>query len=253
MNRLTFSLLPCIVLALSIAFSGDTLVRAQLTSGIKPPEAKRSPEQTAATQSLRNGVPEIRLADATLGEAIELLRDASGANIHVNWPALEALNITREMPINMRLRSVSLRSVLKLLLADVGGGLLTFYVDDGIIEITTRELADQQLITRVYPVEDLILEIPNFTDAPDFQIQSSSGGRGASGSGSIFSGSLGEETATGRTEAERGEELVQVIMETVDPEVWRENGGTASIRFFRGKLIITAPRSVHETIGGPVE
>ncbi len=42
-------------------------------------------------------------------------------------------------------------------------------------------------------------------------------------------------------------------MDTVEPEVWRENGGTASIRYFRGRLIITAPRSVHEQIGGAID
>jgi hypothetical protein len=35
--------------------------------------------------------------------------------------------------------------------------------------------------------------------------------------------------------------------------VWRQNGGPASIRFFNGTLIVTAPRSVHEAIGGPLE
>lgn len=252
MNRLTVSLFVLLAVTFSVFLSSDSAARAEDKSRVQPAETKRF-EQITATRSLRGGVPEIRIADATLGDAIEFIREASGANIHVNWRALEELNITREMPINMRLRSVSLRSVLKLLLADVGSGLLTYYVDGGVIEITTRELADQQLFTRVYPVEDLIMEIPNFTNAPDFQIQSSTGGRGSSGSGSIFSGSLSQETTQNRTEAERGEDLVHVIMDTIDPEVWRENGGTASIRFFRGKLIVTAPRSVHETIGGPVE
>jgi hypothetical protein len=31
------------------------------------------------------------------------------------------------------------------------------------------------------------------------------------------------------------------------------NGGTAAIRFFNGSLIVTAPRSVHESLGGLVD
>jgi hypothetical protein len=251
MQRRFIPVVTLATMALCLHLAGDS--RAQVSSAIRPIEAKRSPEQTAGVRSLNNSLPEIRISDATLGDAIDFIRDASGANIHVNWRALAELNVTREMPINMRLRSVSLRSVLKLLLADVGSGLLTFYVDDGVIEVTTRELADQQLITRVYPVEDLIMEIPNFTDAPDFQIQSSTGGRGGSGNNSIFTGSMSSETREGKTDAERGQELVDVIMDTIQPEVWRENGGPASIRFFRGKLIVTAPRSVQESIGGPVD
>jgi hypothetical protein len=32
-----------------------------------------------------------------------------------------------------------------------------------------------------------------------------------------------------------------------------QNGGKGTIRFFNGNLIVTAPRSVHEAIGGPVD
>jgi hypothetical protein len=37
----------------------------------------------------------------------------------------------------------------------------------------------------------------------------------------------------------------------VRPEIWRENGGTASIQYILGELIITAPLSVQEAIGTP--
>ena len=33
-------------------------------------------------------------------------------------------------------------------------------------------------------------------------------------------------------------------------EMWRDNGGTAAIRYFNGHLIVTAPRSIQEAIGG---
>lgn len=247
MNRFAPALVALIAIAGFVLLVDIDHAHAQSATVSRNANASSPP-----APAMSSGLPEIRIANATFGDAIEFLRDASGANIHVNWGALEQLNITRELPVNMHLRSVTLRTVLKLLLADVGGGLVTYYIDDGIIEITTKELADQQLITQVYPVEDLIMEIPNFTDAPDFQIQSSQGGRGSGGGNSILTGSFGEEERETRTDQERGEELVQLIMDTVDPEVWRENGGTASIRFFRGKLIVTAPRSTLEAIGGPV-
>jgi hypothetical protein len=46
---------------------------------------------------------------------------------------------------------------------------------------------------------------------------------------------------------------VDLIVQTVYPNMWVQNGGKASIRFFNGNLIVTAPRSVHEAIGGPVD
>ncbi len=52
------------------------------------------------------------------------------------------------------------------------------------------------------------------------------------------------------TRAERAEELLSLIRETIYPDVWRDNGGTASIRMWRDNLVVTAPRNVHEAIGG---
>jgi hypothetical protein len=213
--------------------------------------------QNDAKRALGMRLPETKLSNVRLEDAIEFLQDASGANIHVNWRALESVNITRETPVNVRVQSLPLRKVLKYVLTEADGqNLITFYAEDGVIEITTREMADQRLITKVYPVEDLMLQIPDFNDAPQFQLQQSnqtSGRGGGGGGGQSLLGSTNNQQNETANRATRGQEIVQLIMDTVQPEIWRENGGTATIRFFRGKLIVTAPRSVHEQIGGAVE
>src|SRR6202011_5337523 len=120
------------------------------------------------------------------------------ANISVNWKALEASGVTRDTPVNLHLRSITLRKALSLLLSEAGGGDgLSFDVDQGVIEITTRELADQKMVTRVYPVEDLIMIIPDFTDAPQFSLdasQNQSGGGGGGGGGGAGGGGGGGAT-----------------------------------------------------------
>jgi len=55
------------------------------------------------------------------------------------------------------------------------------------------------------------------------------------------------------TKTERADALVKMIREVIRPEIWRENGGEASIRYYNGNLVVTAPRSVHEALGGPLE
>jgi hypothetical protein len=62
-----------------------------------------------------------------------------------------------------------------------------------------------------------------------------------------------QQNATPRDKDAKAKELVDLIRETVVPSIWVENGGKATIRFFSGNLIVTAPRSVHEAIGGPVD
>jgi hypothetical protein len=236
-------------LALACAFLGLCFVAAA--------PSVAAPRDRVLSRSL----PEMKFTGVTFGDAIEFIRDASGANIHVNWKALEQQNVTPDATVNLRLRAVPLKKVLNLLLSEVSGSdTLTYYVDDGVIEITTREMADKKVYTRVYPVEDLVMDIPEFVEPPTFDLtqvgqQSGSGGGGGGGGGgsgqSIFGNNTSQQQRDpGKTRAERGDELVQLVTETVRPEVWAVNGGTATIRYFRGSLVVTAPRSVHEALGG---
>ena len=54
----------------------------------------------------------------------------------------------------------------------------------------------------------------------------------------------------GKTKSQRAQDLVDLIEAIIDPDIWKDAGGTASIRYFNGMLVITAPRSVQEAIGG---
>lgn len=235
--------------------------------------AQNSKSGIVGRRSLGTVLPEVKFQGATLKDCFEFLRDVTSANIHVNWRALEAAGIGQDTQVNIRLREVTLRKVLNTILSEAGAGVgLTYYTADGVIEVTTAELADKEMITKVYPVDDLLMEIPDFSDAPDFSLQTSSsnsgsgggsrgggsrGGGGGGGGGGLFGGggggNQGGTTEKTTTKAERAEALVTLIRETVRPDIWRENGGVASIRYYNGHLVVTAPRSVHEAIGGPVE
>ena len=218
---------------------------------------------SARDRTLDRTLPEMKFTGVTFGDAIDFVRDVGGINIHVNWKALEAESVTADTPVNIRLRAVSLRKVLNLLLSEASGSdTLTFFVDQGVVEVTTRELADKKVYTKIYPVDDLVMEMPDFTEPPSFSLQSSSdqggrgggGGGGGGGSGSgLFSGGTSDQNrdqTNTTTREQRGEELVQLVTETVRPDIWAVNGGNATIRYFRGNLIVNAPRSVHEALGG---
>ena len=98
--------------------------------------ARPSPS-VEARRALETVMPSLDLAGVTLNDALEFIRDISNANVHVNWPALEAAGVAKDTPINIRLQRVSLRKVLNLILAESeSGAQLTFYIDDGVIEVT---------------------------------------------------------------------------------------------------------------------
>src|SRR5881394_953582 len=194
-------------------------------------------------------LPNITFTNVTLKEAVEFLRDVSGSNVHVNWKAIEAAGVTQDTQINIKLRQVTLRKVLTLLLSEASGGAgLTFFIEDGVIEITTAELADNQMYTVVYPVQDLLVEPPVFVAPPDFALQSNNNnGNNAGNAGGIGFGNANQPPP--KDKDAKAKELVQLIVETVSPQIWVTNGGKATIKFFNGNLIVTAPRSVHEAIG----
>ena len=73
---------------------------------------------------------------------------------------------------------------------------------------------------------------------------------GSSGSGGMFGNTLDN---SNKEKDAKAKELVTLIKEIVQPSVWTDNGGKASIKFFNGCLIVNAPRSVHEEIGGPID
>jgi general secretion pathway protein D len=221
------------------------------------------------SQQLNQRLPELKFQGVTLGDAIEFLRDVSGTNMTVNWKALETAGVSKDTPINIHLAGITLRKALDMVLNDASGGdAITYFIDQGVIEITTREIADHNMVTRVYPVEDLLMEIPDFTDAPNFALDQSqnSGGGGGGGQALGQGGGGGQINVTnqlfqnanqtqnnrnlGKTKAERAQDLVDLIQAIIYPDVWKENGGTASIRYFNGMLVVTAPRSVQEAIGG---
>ena len=233
------------------AFAADPLGESIAAARAR---AKRESEQRDANtrKALSAKLEGVKFDKATLGDVIDTLRDMSGANLHVNWRALETVNVTRETQVSLDLRNAPLRQILRMVLAEASGeGLLTFYAEEGVIEVTTREMADQKLITKVYPVRDLVLHVPDFNEAPEFNLsQTNAGGRGGGGGGQSLIGQSGGRETAAAIERERGEQLVATIMEIVQPDVWRENGGTSSIRFFDGHLVVTAPRSVHEALGG---
>jgi hypothetical protein len=223
-----------------------------------------------ASQILDTIQPDLRFDNVPLSEALDFIRDTSSANVYVDWKSLEAVNVDRDSLINIHLHNVTLRKALTVILNEAGaGGLLTFFLDDNVLEITTQAKADSILFTMVYPVQDLLITVPNFQpqDVNGVASSLSSGGGSSqqlgggnsstslnSGGGSnSFSSSSSSATTDIQTQKQMGTDLVTLIMETVRPEIWRQNGGTSSITFFNGNLIVTAPRSVQEAIGGSLD
>lgn len=136
----------------------------------------------------------------------------------------------------------------------------TWQLRNGYLEVGTKERlsvpAAQEL--QIYPVENLLKDRLQFNDPPDLDLaasldqgQGGGGGGGHSGGsgGSIFGGAGIDSDQMDRQE--KAEELIVIITELVEPNLWNINGGTSAyIRYYEGNLIIRAPDFVQRQIGG---
>ena len=199
-------------------------------------------EDATVVAQLEKRLPEVRLENSAFADVVDFLRDVSGANIFVNWRALEGVGIDRNAPVTARLRDVKFDKVLRTVLDEVGGGTvrLGYTVDEGVITISTEEDLASNVVTRVYDIRDLILRVPDFDNAPDFQLQGSTTG-GGGGGGNLFGGNLGQDEQTGQqTRDELVEAIISLIQDIVASDSWKDNGGSiGSIRELSGQLIVT--------------
>src|SRR4051812_2704051 len=106
------------------------------------------------------------------------------------------------------------------------------------------------LLTRVYDVRDLLVDIPNFTNAPDLLAddlnRTIEADRQIYGRGGSFGGSRWE---VGKTREQRAEDVVRLIQETIAPDTWREQGGMiGGIRELDGQLIVTQIEENHRLL-----
>ena len=181
----------------------------------------------------------------------------------INWRWMELEGFDADMPVALSLRGVPARDVLRLILAQVFPDTPTVVeISPHYVQVMTITQANRHPVLRIYDVQGMLHTIPSFTDTPVFDLRralsntNSGGGGGATGvakaSGDLFGeGAFKRERP--RTMQERGEELAELIRNLIAPNIWQAYGGQyASIRYFRGKLIVHAPHYVHMQIGGRV-
>ena len=91
-----------------------------------------------------------------LENVVSFLQTEYEIPIQLEDSALEDAGLTRDEPVNVTLRDITLRSALRLMLKQKQ---LTYVIRDEVLIITTPEEAESELVAKVYPVADLVLPI----------------------------------------------------------------------------------------------
>lgn len=187
-----------------------------------------------------------------------ILTTSGGADLEFLWQDdRNPAGLAKETPITLRVERVTLLALLEKVLEKATidttpGAVPTWQMtESGAMQVGPRERLNAFKRVEIYPIADLIMEVPNYTNAPTFNLQQALQfqGRGGGGGQNPFQEQT-EETERRGTQ-ERMDDLRTLVIDLVEREQWVDNGGdAASIRFFQGAFIISAPDYVHRQLAG---
>ena len=220
----------------------------------------------AIDAQLSRTIPQVQFDNVAFSDVIDFLRDVSGLNIFVNWKTLEAAGIEKTTPVTAKLRNVKFSKALDIILNDsVGGGQtkLGYTIDEGVITVSTADELAKNVVVRVYDIRDLILNVPNFNNAPNFSLEAAQNSGGSQGGGggqqgvtqggatnTLFSGSgTTQQQNVGPTRQELVDAITKLVEDTVSSDSWKDNGGsTGALRELEGQLIVTQTPENHRQL-----
>jgi hypothetical protein len=158
----------------------------------------------------------IDLQDSTLEAVLDHLQTTSGVSIVVPKSVLEQKGIRNLSPVSIRLKGVTMRTILKKVLSDFD---LTFVVREDALVVATDEQVRELLSTRVYPIADLLPML------------------GVDVNPKLTQGKF----------LEHLRDIIGVIVDLIDTTSWWLNGGRGEIAFDTEymSLVITQTEDVH--------
>jgi len=129
--------------------------------------------------------------DTPLLDVMTQLSEDYEIPIQFDRSALDEVAISPDTEVTITISNVSLRSALNLMLKEPELQDLTYVIDDEVLLITTKDVADATLKVKVYPVADLVLPIQNLGIIGGGQGGGGRGGGQGGGGGGGFGGGGG--------------------------------------------------------------
>lgn len=240
-----------------------------------PLQADPLDDALAILESLQSVTPAARYEDAPLGAVIADLADRAPVGCWADWKSLERLLIHRDDELSLTMPEGPLATLFAAVALHLGDEFErpVFEVYEGQIVLSTLEATASMAMTSVYDVRDLTADDTVIADlggaGPDEMVEPAEArdeagsapdtaepapppppppptGSGPQGLRSI--GDIGALTRSvvpdrPRTPAER---LWHLIAQHVDPDAWRDLGGSRGlVDDHDGLLLVTAPATTH--------
>ena len=244
--------------ALGVMAWSAPCVHAQVGSGIDEEEANRNKRETLI--QLSKPVT-LEVEEQPLEDIFSFLASVTGAELEPVYlnDDFASLGMDPATPVTISVTQRPALIVLERVLARAqrAGGVGEEYTwqltDYGTVQLGPKTELNREQRIEIYDVADLLYVVPDFDNAPDFDLQSAvqaAGGGGQGGGQSPFSGG-GAQDADITSLRERAEALRDLITSTVEPDQWRDLGGDgASITIYNQSFIVTGPDYVHRQLAG---
>jgi type II secretory pathway component GspD/PulD (secretin) len=216
---------------------------------------QESPENRRTLAELQRKKMPAKFKDNTLADVLNVIQTVTNVNMDVDWSSLEQVGVDKDRPVTLELTQVSAATILDRLMEKVSddpANGAAWAVYDGVLTIESREQHNRKTKLQIYEIRDLLVNVPNFTNAPEFDLQQAlQTRRGGGGGQPPFRQNQQNDQNQGPTIDERQQELIRIITENVDRDTWVENGGeVGKIQQFQGNLIITQTPNNHRMVDG---
>ena len=167
--------------------------------------------------------------ETPLADVAAFISDKHEIPVLVDTHALGNAGLSGETPVSKKVKGVTLRSALRLLLRDLD---LTYVIRDEVVWITVPESVEQHVVNVLFPVADLIVS------------------RDDAGAVLIPVPDLIVDRDDVNVVDEQFENLIHVITSTVQPSTWDEVGGPGSLTIFapRGLLVVSNTPDVQKEV-----
>jgi Flp pilus assembly secretin CpaC/tetratricopeptide (TPR) repeat protein len=222
----------------------------------EPTSFTESEENRAVYAVLESRRIPVDFQDTPLANVINFLAVVTQLNFDVDWEKLQEASIDRESSVSLRLTNVPVKTVLERVLEKVSPDAslgAAYAVNDGVVLISTRDAINRNKRLEIYDIRDLLIEVPDYLNVPEFDLQAvlQGGGQGGGGGGQSPFREAQDDQVQRRTLEDRTNDLLNIITTNIDPLGWQENGGDVGfIQQFQGNLIITNTPANHRAING---
>ncbi len=153
----------------------------------------------------------IQFQEIPLVEVLNSLAKEQGFQLSIDLNELDKLGIDHEVPVTEYKEDISLRLGMKLILKPWD---LAYYIEDGLVVVTSSEDAEQSMRTLHYPIRDLLNR-----DQPAASVV----------------------------------RVLQLVTTTVAPDSWENVGGQGTISEYQGVLVVRQTDSIHDQLAQVID